>query len=1393
MGDFRARLASFSLSLPLIAVVGFSAGCGDNTPANSATGGSGGSSTGGAGGGSTGTGGTTDGGMGGVGGGTGGIGGGTGGVVATGGAGGGTGGVGGGTGGVGGGTGGVGGGTGGVGGGTGGVGGGTGGVVSTGGIGGGTGGVVATGGIGGGTGGVGGGTGGTTACYTTAFTAPTAGAVLTVSDDSNHTCADGFQYTVTITSGAPDGTTVTLYDGSSQLATAQVSSGTASFAVQLATSSTAQQLAIQYPSTAACNVTQNVTVSCPNSPPTCTITAPVITATHPELNGVPTPQGDRSSSAGSPYQATFVVSTSAEDGQTVTLAIDNAVDAGAPVDGTPSAVVSGGSATFGLTLVPDATYEVIATCLNKEGITGTSTKSSFTVDTLPPVLTVNSPTAGQFVVGGTINACAQTSSSDAASLAGSLGNGQKNLCVTLGSSATPSCVAVGAVATSTCVSLACPGAAPFSLTFTLNDAAGNPTSQTVTGVTCASSLPAVQIVAPASDAPTFTDPSKHILAANAPVGILDEDGTTPGAQADVVACTDTAGTATLFAGHKGDSSLAQLGSAILTTAAAAGDNCPNGSGFVARFAGVTLPESTENADGTLAAATELQVSVTSATNSADTGTSQPDDVWVDSVAPSLALASPAGLCGSFTQSAATVTADVSYTADDRLVVADVTNNGVTTTYDTPAFVGGVATFGSVAFTQGQNALVAIESDPAGNATALATCTVTIGSAPVVSFTTPTAGALLCPNGATTPGCIDDSDTGTPGWQGSLTVHVTAGTSNVNGSVITFTDGATTFGTATTDANGNATLTPVTVAEGTQTILATTDNVPGAGVGSGTVTVTVDTATPNAPTGLNVSIPANDVKNRRKVTMQLTWTAPADGNGKSVAGYQVRYAKVPITAANFDDTTVTTAFPYTGTPAAPMSLDGIRISPLYIENGYYFAVKAVDVAGNVSALAATTTAVISHFNVTTLSGTSGSSTEGSGFSIDGSGDANGDGLSDVLVGSFHGARAYLFLGGANFAPSAPSVLFSSAVATSGFGQSVAYIGDIDHDGREDLAIAARTTNQVFIYKGRATWPATLADTDADYVITTDASYSGSLFGSAMSRLGDFNGDGIDDFVIGSPDFNSSTFVGRVTIILGSATFTSVALPNTSQAIVIDGDPTLTFAAFGQQVLGVGHFYGGPTTLIVSAPGFAGAPSSTQGRIYAFHGQTGTGGAISLASADALVVGAAAGRRLGVVLADLGPIVGSFAPSVGAGNPNDTSAPGASGSTFVFSGSAAAGPFVSEQTFYFTGDTLNGSVVVGGGVQGRDISLSLIGNASPDLVVLARNGATFGIVDGAKVSTLGSPIDIAAAADVILTLPPGWSPPMTEGGSALTDVNGDGVPDFAISNGSSVVAGQTLVYW
>ncbi len=209
------------------------------------------------------------------------------------------------------------------------------------------------------------------------------GATLTVADDTNTTCADGFQYNVRITTNAPAGTMVQLFNnGTTLLSTATVASGAATFAVQLA-SSGQSALSIQFPSTAACTdptTRSTVTVNCPNTPPTCNIAQPTISATHPALNGVLAPAGDRASQPGSPYQVTFVVTTNAEDGQQVTLAYNNA----GPPPATPTtltATVSGGSATFGVPLSPDGTYQVIATCKNAANVTGSSQLTSYPVDT----------------------------------------------------------------------------------------------------------------------------------------------------------------------------------------------------------------------------------------------------------------------------------------------------------------------------------------------------------------------------------------------------------------------------------------------------------------------------------------------------------------------------------------------------------------------------------------------------------------------------------------------------------------------------------------------------------------------------------------------------------------------------------------------------------------------------------------------------------------------------------------------------------------------------------------------------------------------------------------------------------------------------------------------------
>jgi hypothetical protein len=1229
----------------------------------------------------------------------------------------------------------------------------------------------------------------TPACYTVTFTKPVDNAQLSAADDKDgDQCADGFQYDVVISTGAPDGTVTQLFGGASMLAMATAAGGTVTFANVQLTANGVTNLSIQFPSTMPCvdpSTKAKVTVDC--SVPTCSVSKPTISATHPALNGVPAAQGgDRASAAGSPYQVAFEVTTNIADNQNVFLDVDNA--AAPTVITTVSAKAMSGKAVFaGVPLPGDGTYDVQGRCVDGNGVVGRSAKGSYPVDTTPPDLTVSKPASGAFIGPGGLTAgafpvCGSTTATDAVNLPGSLGAGQQNYCVS--TSGTPICKPAGAVGVDTCVNVPCPGDAPFSITVTLSDGAGNPTTTVLTGITCSATTPTVQIVTPVTDAPTFTDPSRHLLAATAAQAFKDQNAGTPGAQTDVVACASRGGTAALFAGHTGDATLTQVGASVATTAATAADGCPAGLGFVARFTGVTLPESVETATGALATATQLRVDVTDV--SASTGSSAPLDLWVDSTPPAISLTSPANLCGSFQQAFATFNTDLTYTTDTSNVTATITNNGTTATLSSPTFAAGMATFSGVMFNVGLNSLSALAKDAAGNVTATPLpCDITVGMAPVVIFTSPTASNVLCPTTGSQANCINDTDAATPGWQGPLTVQALVGGVPLTTGNITFSVGGTTLGSAPLDNTGHATLPSVTFLDGDVTITATTDNVAGHGVGTGTVTVTVDLGPPGAPTGL-----AAAVLNRRQTSFQLSWTAPADAGGGKVASYDVRVATVPITPANFDDASVTTAVPFTGTPAAPGALDGISVTNKYIEIGYYFAVRARDAAGNVSAIVTTDAlgATAAHFKVTPINSMLGSN-ERFGFAVSGDGDLNGDGLSDILVSTSGVGRAYLFFGSATFASTAPAVTFTGA--STGFGFRAMQIGDIDNDGHPDVAISDPLNGlKVYIYKGRTTWPMTLTDAQADYVISTDASYAGSLFGFSLARLGDFDGDNIDDLAIGARSFGGG--VGRAVIIRGSASFASVALPDTTHAITIDGNAAFGSSAFGYKVMGLGHYYSVTTgtTLVVSAPSGALSVPAAVGHVYTFHGQSGTGGAIALSSADNVLAGLNASAKIGVTLTNLGPIFNGF-PSIGIGNTLDTTGvAGASGTAYLTSGTPSTSPFTTVQVAYLTGATATGAALIGGGISGRDVSLSLIGDSTPDLVLSGQTGGTLVIADGAKLAAKGSPVNLATKAEISIALPAGWGTGEAAT-SIITDIDGDGAADFCL--GSLTNPGAILVFW
>lgn len=170
----------------------------------------------------------------------------------------------------------------------------------------------------------------------------------------------------------------------------------------------------------------------------------------------------------------------------------------------------------------------------------------------------------------------------------------------------------------------------------------------------------------------------------------------------------------------------------------------------------------------------------------------------------------------------------------------------------------------------------------------------------------------------------------------------------------------------------------------------------------------------------------------------------------------------------------------------------------------------------------------------------------GSSISSAGDVNGDGINDFLMGrgvqtSTTLGEAYLVLGGIIPASGSPDSAADARFLGDNFNCpcSVAGVGDVNNDGLADFAIGVSRSDlggtdsgAVYLYFGddALSWSGAFDLTAADVIFVGAA---GEQAGSAIAGGGDFNGDGVDDLLIGAPayDSGSNTDVGRVFIFFG----------------------------------------------------------------------------------------------------------------------------------------------------------------------------------------------------------------------------------------------------------------------
>ncbi|RMH05344.1 MAG: hypothetical protein D6702_00495, partial [Planctomycetota bacterium] len=136
----------------------------------------------------------------------------------------------------------------------------------------------------------------------------------------------------------------------------------------------------------------------------------------------------------------------------------------------------------------------------------------------------------------------------------------------------------------------------------------------------------------------------------------------------------------------------------------------------------------------------------------------------------------------------------------------------------------------------------------------------------------------------------------------------------------------------------------------------------------------------------------------------------------------------------------------------------------------------------------------------------------GHAVASAGDVNGDGLDEILVGAYGddtagnlagSVRVFSGLGGV------PLYTFYGSSAGAGLGRAVAGAGDVDGDGFGDFLLGAELDNTTGWAAGSA-W--VYSGWDGRLLFSFYGDGVGDEFGQALCALGDVNGDGHDDFLI-----------------------------------------------------------------------------------------------------------------------------------------------------------------------------------------------------------------------------------------------------------------------------------------